>query len=168
MPSKKNKFSSFLDSIKTYREKTTINCFKGGTEICSESEEVLFIDWTMPTWKQNELEFERYKFKIDLRTLKSIFKETYCLTPLTYDIWGKLENTDSYKVKSLEEAEKIAKTHGKDFESIIQEIEANKSSPAPIIIKWENNAYELISGNTRLMIANAIKIIPEVLILEVK
>lgn len=106
---KKSKFTNFLNNIKTYKEKTTVIFFKSGTSISTESEEVFSLDWTIPKWKINKIEFDKFKFKIELKVLENIFKNTQYLSPLTIDIWAKLQNTISYKVSSLEKVEKITK-----------------------------------------------------------
>jgi len=164
---KKSKFSDFLNNIKTYKEKTTVLFFKGGTSISTESEEVFCLDWTIPKWKASKIEFDKFKFKIELKVLENIFKNTQYLSPLTIDIWTKLQNSTSYKVSSLEKVEKITKKNNKDLDSLLNAIENKESIEAPIIIKWDENEYELVCGNTRLMIASALGTIPAVMILEI-
>ena len=99
--------------------------------------------------------------------MKNIFKIVGYLTPLTDDIWSILRNSDSYKIPSLEKVEKVTKKYGKDLNSLLNAIENKESIESPIIIKWGEDDYELVCGNTRLMIASALGTTPVVMILEI-
>lgn len=164
---KKSKFDGFLDRIKTYEEKTTVEFFERGTSISTSSEAVFILNWSIPKWKNNIEEFGKYKFQIEMDILKNIFKKVDYLIPLTDDIWSILRNTDSYQIPSLEKVEKMTKKYGKDLNTLLNAIENKESIESPIIIKWGETDYELVCGNTRLMIASALGTIPAVMILEV-
>lgn len=90
------------------------------------------------------------------------------LTPLSDDIWAKLENTDSWDIdqgdwaKVAENADQV----NRDWQSIKQAMEAGKNLDAPIIAK-HGNTYHLVSGNTRLMVAKAGGAQPKVVIVAI-
>ena len=82
---------------------------------------------------------------------------------LSDDVWSKLENTDSWKIKSLEDAIKLAKEYGKDWKPTLAAIKANKAMNPPLILNYDKDKYHLVGGNTRLMFLKALGKIPKVL-----
>jgi len=79
---------------------------------------------------------------------------------LTDEMWSRLENTDSYDINSEEEAIELARHYGKDIQSILG---AEKTPPA-LILQYSPNKYYLVGGNTRLMVARAKGINPQVIL----
>ena len=79
---------------------------------------------------------------------------------LTDEMWSRLENTDSYDINSEEEAIELARYYGKDIQSILG---AEKTPPA-LILQYSPNKYYLVGGNTRLMVARAKGINPQVIL----
>ena len=79
---------------------------------------------------------------------------------LTDEMWSRLENTDSYDINSEEEAIELARHYGKDIQSILS---AEKTPPA-LILQYSPNKYYLVGGNTRLMVARAKGINPQVIL----
>jgi hypothetical protein len=79
---------------------------------------------------------------------------------LTDEMWSRLENTDSYDINSEEEAIELAQYYGKDIQSILV---AEKTPPA-LILQYSPNKYYLVGGNTRLMVARAKGINPQVIL----
>ena len=82
---------------------------------------------------------------------------------LSDDVWSKLENTDSYTIKSLEDAIKLAKEYGKDWKPTLAAIKADKAINPPLILNYDKDKYHLVGGNTRLMFLKALGKIPKVL-----
>ena len=83
---------------------------------------------------------------------------------LSDDIWSKLENSDSWKVDSLEDAIKLAKKYKKNWKSTLSAIKANKAINPPLVLNYDKDNYYLVGGNTRLMFYKALGITPKVLL----
>ena len=83
---------------------------------------------------------------------------------LSDDIWAKLENTDSYDIKSLKDAIRLAKKYGKTWEPTLAAIKAGKTIDPPMILNYDKSRYYLVGGNTRLMFYKALGITPKVLL----
>jgi hypothetical protein len=79
---------------------------------------------------------------------------------LTDEMWSRLENTDSYDIDSEEEAIELAHHYGKDIQSIL----AAEKTPPALILQYSPNKYYLVGGNTRLMVARAKGINPQVIL----
>jgi len=79
---------------------------------------------------------------------------------LTDEMWSRLENTDSYDINSEEEAIELAQYYGKDIQSIL----AAEKTPPALILQYSPNKYYLVGGNTRLMVARAKGINPQVIL----
>jgi hypothetical protein len=79
---------------------------------------------------------------------------------LTDEMWSRLENTDSYDINSEEEAIELARYYGKDIQSIL----AAEKTPPALILQYSPNKYYLVGGNTRLMVARAKGINPQVIL----
>ena len=79
---------------------------------------------------------------------------------LTDEMWSRLENTDSYDIDSEEEAIELARHYGKDIQSIL----AAEKTPPALILQYSPNKYYLVGGNTRLMVARAKGINPQVIL----
>lgn len=86
------------------------------------------------------------------------------LAPLTDTMWASLENTDSYGIKSLEDAEALADEYDKDIDLISAGFERGASIPAPMILTFDDRPPYLVGGNTRLMVAKAFGVTPTVLV----
>jgi hypothetical protein len=107
------------------------------------------INWKLPEWKDESEEFVRYTDSIDKEDFDKAVEKG--LTDLTVPMWKKLANTDSFGVKSREQAIKIADAYGKNIKKIFDGLANGEAMPAPIIWKKENGDLELVGGNTRLM-----------------
>ena len=83
---------------------------------------------------------------------------------LNDDMWSRLENTDSYDINSEEEAIELARHYGKDIQSIL----AAEKTPPALILQYSPNKYYLVGGNTRLMVARAKGINPQVILATVE
>lgn len=89
------------------------------------------------------------------------------LTNLTPSMWSKLRNTDSWDVQMTQkDVREYAEYRGKDpvtTNRIIAGMKSSQTFYAPIIFSHEGELY-CVSGNTRLMTAMALKVIPKVYI----
>ena len=126
------------------------------------------INWKKPDLQEEIEEIERTAVALDIDASK-LFADAKKgkIIDLSDDIWSKLDNTDSWEIKSIEDAKLLADEYGKDIESLIRGFELGKGSiPAPIILKRQQGGYYLIAGNTRLMVARAFGMTPKVLLVE--
>ena len=90
-------------------------------------------------------------------TLSDIMKKAgyVYLDDLSSEWWSKLENTDSWRIESMEEAELLASLRDEDLQLTMNLIASGKSVPAPIILfNFDVNPH-LVTGNAQLMIAKA-------------
>jgi len=89
------------------------------------------------------------------------------LKELPEDIWAKLENTDSADIAKgdWETVAYHAGAEHRDWQSLKQKMEIGVPIDAPIIAEIKGR-FHLVSGNTRLMVARALGIIPKVLIVD--
>ncbi|MGB0925253.1 MAG: hypothetical protein ACPGTS_00925 [Minisyncoccia bacterium] len=108
-------------------------------------------------------------FTKNLFDLSSTCEQTLS-TSLTDDLWKELHNSESWHVKpgdySLIESEIGEK---RNWEIIKHGYQNNKDMEIPIIAYLpEKNLYHLLSGNTRLCVAHAEGIRPQVIVLTVE
>jgi hypothetical protein len=113
-----------------------------------------------------ELESTAREYDLDRETLISSAKKGR-LTTLNPTIWSKLKNTDSWTIgMTQEDVRKNALARGKSIETTNRIIAGMKSSQtfyAPIILKYKDE-FDCVAGNTRLMTAMSLKVIPKVYI----
>jgi len=112
--------------------------------------------------EMGEIERTAEKFNIPIEDLRYAF-EAGQETILNDDTWSKLENTDSYKIKNLEQAIKLADKYKKNWKKVVDAIKAEQQLPLPMILNYADGKYYLVGGNTRLMIYKALKLQPVVL-----
>lgn len=126
------------------------------------------VSWFKPDLSEEHEEIERTseELGIDLQEIKDGYKNG-SLKELNNDMWQKMENTDSWDIKDLEDARRYAEEYGKDIENIIDGFKGGKRLPAPIVLIKDDGPY-LIAGNTRLMVAKALKVVPKVVIVRNK
>jgi hypothetical protein len=93
--------------------------------------------------------------------------------------WELLENTDSFhniSAGQIEEArrkcerynEELEEENKRDFEAILNGFRQGNKMECPLILQNSDGKLHLVSGNTRLMIARALGIRPEVIIGKIK
>jgi ABC-type dipeptide/oligopeptide/nickel transport system ATPase subunit len=144
------------------------------------------VRWIKPSIKNEMAEIERTSREIaddddDYNdVLEKIIEalEQSELETLSETNWTNLENTDSFesiRVGHLEDVQKIIDESNSELpperhRSIEEIIDALKKGEidAPIILKRKTGNLYLISGNTRLSVARALGIKPEVLIADVE
>lgn len=82
---------------------------------------------------------------------------------LNDDMWSKLQNSKSYKIKDLEDAIKYSLKLGIDSKQYIDYIKKGKELPLPLIIKYDIDKYYLVGGEVILSVYRALGLIPNVL-----
>ena len=135
---------------KTYREILT-----------SQREQV--IKWHKPSIESEIEAFEQAArvLSLDLETVLQKVARGW-MEEMSDSVWSQLQNSDSWKIESMEEAEKISNLRDKNLASIIGAIIDGKGVPAPIVLFLSDRTPYLVSGNTRLMAAKALGSVPEV------
>lgn len=145
-------------------------------ESSSRNEKVPQERFKYPDIEAERGEFERVAatFNLDADTLMFLAKEEGFLTPLTEEIWEKLENTDSntFNQKDTDAWDKIkecceAQDQPRDWQKFKKLEGQGIAVDAPIILKYEDH-YHKVAGNTRLMVARALGITPQALMFEYK
>lgn len=115
-------------------------------------------------------EFDRVgkEFGFDGSVLMHLAKENGKMNALNDEMWSRLENTDSCDIEEgdWETVESKSKEASRDFLVSKNKIEDGELLDAPIIVKIGGTLH-LVSGNTRLMVAKALGIKPQVYLFEV-
>jgi hypothetical protein len=82
---------------------------------------------------------------------------------LSDDVWSKLENSKSYRIKSLDEAIQYALKLGINPKPYIDQIKSGKDLPLPMVLCYGQNKYYLVGGEVILSLYRALGSIPTVL-----
>lgn len=87
---------------------------------------------------------------------------------IPYEVWGKLENTHSNRIKvgEMDKVRKIAKEFNKTNPTKLAKALLGGDYHRPMILKFDDRYY-LVAGNTRLSTAAALGMTPMVLIGEI-
>lgn len=125
------------------------------------------VNWHRPLLKHEAGELKRVSqdHGIDHGTLKTAFKNGTQM-PLPNHVWKKLQNTDSFHTTTPQKAHALAKQYGRDSHSIGKVMKHGGNMPAPVVMKHKGQ-YHLVGGNTRLMMARAHGVQPQVHMMEV-
>jgi len=83
---------------------------------------------------------------------------------LTDDIWKNLENSKSYKIKTLDEAIQYSLKKGIDPKPYIDFFREGKDLPLPLVLCYSQNKYYLVGGDIVLSLYRALGSIPSVLL----
>ncbi len=107
-------------------------------------------------------------FSLDEGVLMHLAATDGSLVGLSRDVWDELDNTDSnrFEAGDWDVIAEHAAWYGRDWQSIKHALAKGLSYDAPIIMKFRGK-YHLVSGNTRLMVARAMGIVPKVWLFEV-
>jgi hypothetical protein len=118
--------------------------------------------WVKPSIEEERHELERTAeaFGIEASELIEAAKQSK-LEALDVQTWSQLENTDSYETDTIEKATELAHGYNRDIKSI--EAALGSKLPAPIVLFKDDEPPYLVAGNTRLMVARAYGITPQVL-----
>lgn len=135
------------------------------------------INWKKVNFSEERGEFERvtsdfspsktdkkYKKEYDenFKAIQQLYGNAN-LVFLTRSIWQNLENTESYNTNKIEDIQKAIRTNAsssgsRSIENVLKEY-MSYSVRAPIVLSYENGAsYQLIAGNTRLMVAKMLDV----------
>jgi len=112
--------------------------------------------------EESEIERTGEEFNVPLEDLKFAFIAGKMVI-LSEDIWAELENSDSWEVKTIDDAIKLADKYNKNWRPIYEAIKADKDIDPPMVLNYADTHYYLVSGNTRLMFYKALGITPKVL-----
>lgn len=142
------------------------------------------VNWIRPNLQNERSEIERTLREFisieltdtDIEKLTEIIEATPTIE-LTDEEWEKLDNTDSFhnvRPDHIEDVEEIIEKYNQDqsrgnqrsVELLVDGFNRGKEMEIPVILKNEKGETHLISGNTRLMVARALKIRPRVIIAE--
>jgi hypothetical protein len=82
---------------------------------------------------------------------------------LSDDMWSKLENSKSYKMKTLDDAIQHALKLGINPKPYIDQIKAGKDMPLPLVLCYGQDKYYLVGGEVVLSLYRALGSIPTVL-----
>lgn len=133
------------------------------------------INWKRVAYNDEAEEFERTteeftteaaNYKSNLKLLQNGYRNAK-LKSLSIYGWKKLQNSDSYSTTTIEDVQKAIKKNGepRNMLSIINEF-LTGSVRAPIVIRLGDGSLYLVAGNTRLMVARMLEIMPKVVIIE--
>jgi hypothetical protein len=152
-----------VDFLKAIGRKSTIS-----PQEPTQLQEVQPMDATSPyhdlvVSELDKIDSTAQEFNVPINDLQYAF-EAGRENILTDDIWSKLENSDSYQIKNLEQAIKLANKYKKDWRSIVRAIQDEKQLPLPLVLNYAKDKYYLVGGNERLMFYKALGVQPIVLI----
>jgi cytidyltransferase-like protein len=82
---------------------------------------------------------------------------------LNDDVWSKLQNTNSYKIKSLEDTISLALKLGVNPKPYIEFIKTKKELPLPLVLCYGQDQYYLVGGEVILSLYRALGLIPTIL-----
>ena len=82
---------------------------------------------------------------------------------LNDDIWDKLQNSNSYKMKTLDDAIRHSLKLGINPKIYIDHIKAGKDMPLPLVLCYGQDKYYLVGGEVVLSLYRALGSIPTVL-----
>lgn len=117
-------------------------------------------------YEEVERTIEELELSISVDELIDKFQKAKAV-PLETNIWNQLDNTDFVEVP--EDIINKLKEYGRDkynYRNIKQEINRGIWYP-PLILYTQEHGYYLVAGNTRLMVAQVLKINPTVKIVSI-
>lgn len=141
------------------------------TQFLLEQEELSFIKVPFKDEKEEFIrtvkEFSSEEdFDENLNLLKKLYKNA---EPQVLDKkhWKEMENTDSWKTTTRKKIEKaiVDNNEPRNIDAVIDEFKS-KTIRCPIVLEKEDGVYYLIGGNTRLMVAKLLGIIPKIVVLK--
>lgn len=116
--------------------------------------------------KQFKRTIRDLKLNIDIEYIQKLYNagNKVYLDTLNYK---QLYNTQYDLVKNRNDAIRIASKYHKDYQKIADQFNTQRVY-CPIIMDLGNDKYYCIAGNTRLIVAKALNIIPMVLVFKYK
>ena len=125
-----------------------------------EFEQDDYQDYTLQN--RHKIEKAAYFFNLPVSDMEYAFNAGREVV-LSDDIWSKLENSKSYKIKTLDEAIQHALKLGIDPKPYIDFIKEGKEMPLPLILCYSQDKYYLVGGEVVLSLYKALGSIPTVL-----
>lgn len=111
---------------------------------------------------QDKIEKASYDFNLPIPDMSYAFNAGREVV-LNDDIWSKLENSKSYKMKTLDDAIQHSLKLGINPKPYIDFIKAGKEMPLPLILCYSQDKYYLVGGEVVLSLYRALGSIPTVL-----
>jgi hypothetical protein len=170
------KFKKYLKIVRNNKDKTIFMENEDDVKLTSEDKKILaknkdiinlaiknsiFLQYEKPSldFEMDELKRTSETLNIDFEELVKKFNESE-LSPLSDSDWQKMQNTDSYKIKSINSLMKLLKKYGRDANRLINifnKIANEKKIEAPMVLYMKNKKPYLIDpyligGNTRLSV----------------
>ena len=130
-----------------------------------------------PSFEHEEGEIERVQAYFQIKTENFVQKflekaRATQLVQLTDEIWDTVENTDSHSDNILRgDWDKVAECSDahevkRDWQTPKRKLQTGEPVHAPVIAR-RGDILHLVAGNTRLMVARALGIKPDVLIVDI-
>jgi cytidyltransferase-like protein len=111
---------------------------------------------------QDKIEKAAYAFNLPIPDMSYAFNAGREVV-LNDDIWSKLENSKSYKMKTLDDAIQHSLKLGINPKLYIDFIKAGKEMPLPLVLCYGQDKYYLVGGEVVLSLYRALGSIPTVL-----
>lgn len=125
-----------------------------------EFEQDDYQDYTLQN--RHKIEKAAYFFNLPISDMEYAFNAGREVV-LNDDIWSKLENSKSYKMKSLDDAIQHALKLGIDPKPYIDFIKEGKEMPLPLVLCYAQDKYYLVGGEVVLSLYRALGSIPSVI-----
>jgi len=115
--------------------------------------------------EQNHLKIEKAAamFNIPIDDMEYAFNSGNEMV-LNDDMWGEMENTKSYNMKSLEDAISHALKTGINPKPYIDAIKKKEDIPLPLVLQYSQGKYYLVGGEVILSIYRSLGVIPTILV----
>jgi len=111
---------------------------------------------------RNKIEKASYVFNLPINDMEYAFDAGREVV-LNDDMWSKLENSKSYKMKTLDDAIQHSLKLGINPKPYIDFIKAGKEMPLPLVLCYAQDKYYLVGGEVVLSLYRALGSIPSVI-----
>jgi cytidyltransferase-like protein len=125
-----------------------------------EFEQDDYQDYTLQN--RNKIEKAAYFFNLPISDIEYAFNAGKEVV-LSDDMWSKLENSKSYKMKTLDDAIQHALKLGINPKPYIDFIKGGKEMPLPLVLCYAQDKYYLVGGEIVLSLYRALGSIPTVI-----
>jgi cytidyltransferase-like protein len=125
-----------------------------------EFEQDDYQDYTLQN--RNKIEKAAYFFNLPISDMEYAFNAGKEVV-LSDDMWSKLENSKSYKMKTLDDAIQHALKLGINPKPYIDFIKGGKEMPLPLVLCYAQDKYYLVGGEIVLSLYRALGSIPTVI-----
>lgn len=135
----------------------------------------LTIKWFKAPFSEEIEEFQLLgrKINVPFEVLRTAYNEEHSPKLLVQSMWARLENTDSWRVKSYSHLASRLQAYQKplaSFAFLLDALLITRKCPLPVVVayidKQGNQKVMLFAGNTRLSICRIAKIQPRVIFLD--